>query len=67
MATLDGMSGVNSEPIEQPCPSCRGQGWKYLSPRRGMIRGELAGSVPFFLRVRDNCSLCAGSGLADAA
>ncbi|GAA2905774.1 hypothetical protein GCM10010517_71930 [Streptosporangium fragile] len=40
------------------CVSCEGRGWKYVSPRGGLLAGTRE-AVPFF-RVRDDCSACWG-------
>ncbi len=51
---------------EQPCISCGGKGWKYVSQRRGLI-GGLPGAALAFIRVRDDCSLCQGQKVITAS
>ncbi|MBB2908760.1 hypothetical protein FHS43_000006 [Streptosporangium becharense] len=46
------------------CVSCEGRGWKYVSPRGGLLAGTRE-AVPFF-RVRDDCSACWGTHPAEA-
>ncbi|MFF0243405.1 hypothetical protein ACWEU6_33195 [Streptosporangium sandarakinum] len=47
--------------MTEPCLSCEGRGWKYVSFRRALIAGP-GGPVASMPRVRDACSACQGIG-----
>lgn len=47
-------------PTGAVCVACNGRRWMYVSPRRGLVAGRSGGSVE--VRVREECSRCAGTG-----
>lgn len=43
------------------CDSCDGRGWKYVSPRRGLVASS-ADDQPAGVRTRGDCLRCDGTG-----
>jgi hypothetical protein len=49
-------------PCGDPCVSCNGRRWKYVTPRRGLVLAR-PGEPVARDRTREDCSFCAGSGV----
>jgi hypothetical protein len=55
------VSGQNS------CPSCRGQGWKFLMLRRSLANAGGTAERVLLRRARLACLACSGTGRSAAA
>jgi hypothetical protein len=49
-----------------PCPQCRGRGWKFGVLRRSLVNGGGAAERGLLRRARVVCLACSGSGRAVA-
>jgi DnaJ-class molecular chaperone len=49
-----------------PCPSCRGHGWKFLTLRRSPNNGGGSAERAMLERPRAACLACSGTGQATA-
>lgn len=52
---------------QDPCLSCRGRGWKFLTLRRSPATSGGTAESGLLQRARSACLACAGSGRASAS
>jgi len=51
---------------KNPCPSCRGRGWKFITLRRSAANGGGTAERALLARPGIPCLICSGSGQAAA-
>ena len=52
---------------QDSCPSCRGQGWKFLTLRRSASNAGGTGERGLLRRPRVTCLACGGTGRVSGA
>lgn len=52
---------------QNPCPSCRGQGWKFLTLRRSVSNAGGTAECGLLRRPRVTCLTCGGTGRVSSA